>query len=148
MEKFPELIIALVDDDNDNHYIFQDAFSRTGFKAEFLLFNSGIGFIEYIADQSNVVPHLVFLDINMPVLDGKKCIAPIKSHLHYYDTPIVMLTSSSSETDIEECFQSGANRYFIKPTTFQEMVDTLTQVLESYYNNTLQPHIDEFVLAG
>ena len=71
---------------------------------------------------------IVLTDINMPVLDGLKLTAHLRST--HPDLPIVIITTESAEEDRERALKLGASAYLIKPVKAQEVLDTVQQLLK------------------
>jgi len=80
-------------------------------------------------DQA-VVPDLLLLDINMPKKNGFEVLEEIKADPILKSLPVVMLTTSSSEADVDQAYKSGASGFITKPVGFDE----LRQVLEAFAN--------------
>jgi CheY-like chemotaxis protein len=70
-------------------------------------------------------PALIMLDLNLPGTDGREVLAEIKQDLHLKKIPVVVLTTSSDERDIEKCYQEGANSIIQKPVSFDRLVEAI-----------------------
>ncbi len=70
-------------------------------------------------------PSLVLLDLNMPQLDGLGVLDAIRADAELHDIPVVMLTTSGEQADIQACYQRGANGYLIKPPDLSAFAETL-----------------------
>jgi CheY-like chemotaxis protein len=66
--------------------------------------------------ETNAIPDLIILDLNMPILDGIKCLKLIRSMQKYNVVPIIIY--STSKIDSKECFKEGADYYMIKPNNY------------------------------
>ncbi len=121
--------ILLADDDQDDRDFFKDAFE--GIKMDNLLkfVHDGFELIEYLKDPAIEVPHILFLDLNMPRKNGIKCLEEIKNFSHLKNMAIAIYSTSSSEKDIEETFVKGANIYIKKPNDFAKLKEALKTVL-------------------
>ena len=64
-------------------------------------------------------PKVVLLDIQMPKVNGIEVLQRIKSDPRTKKTPVVMLTSSKEDPDIQKCYDLGANSYIVKPVNFE-----------------------------
>jgi chemotaxis family two-component system response regulator Rcp1 len=74
------------------------------------------------------VPDIVLLDLNLPRKDGREVLAEIKNDDNLQHIPVIALTSSSSDSDIERCYDLGVNAYLVKPTDFGKFVDVVNAV--------------------
>jgi two-component system response regulator len=70
-------------------------------------------------------PKLVLLDIQMPKLNGIQVLQAIKSDSRTRGTPVVMLTSSKEDPDIQRCYDLGANSYIVKPVNFESFAESI-----------------------
>ena len=70
-------------------------------------------------------PKLVLLDIQMPKVNGIEILQKIKSDERTKSTPVVMLSSSKEEPDIQKCYALGANSYIVKPVSFEGFAEAI-----------------------
>lgn len=75
-------------------------------------------------------PDLIFLDLNMPVMNVYECLAFIKNAERYKDIPVVIFTTSKNECDIEKRRKMGAELFFTKPSDFDILCSKLGKILE------------------
>ena len=73
-------------------------------------------------------PHLVLLDIHMPLVNGKEVLTRVKQHEELKSIPVVMFTTSSREEDIEFCYAAGANAYLRKPADFDQIQNIVNSI--------------------
>ena len=66
-------------------------------------------------------PALILLDLNMPRKDGREALLEIKSHPELKTIPVVVLTTSNSEMDVEQSYRAGVNAYITKPARFADL---------------------------
>lgn len=125
MEKNP-LYILLADDDEDDRALFTEAFLELKIKTIVQTVNNGIELMKVLNEKNAYLPHLIFLDLKMPIKDGLQCLKEIKSNEKLKNISIAIYSTSSSQINIEETFLNGANIYITKPSDF----NTLKQVLE------------------
>ncbi|GAB3936095.1 hypothetical protein GCM10028804_55980 [Larkinella terrae] len=71
-------------------------------------------------ETARVLPSLVLLDINMPIMDGLEALKIVRSNTQFNTLPIVIWTTSSHEVDRNRAFALGANGFITKPDTIQE----------------------------
>ncbi len=123
------LTILLVDDDDDCRMLVRDAIAecklsnsvveaRDGQEALDLLTNSG-------RPGGMPRPGLIYLDIEMPGMDGQTTLKRIKSNPELRDIPVVMMTGVSDETQMRLAAANGANSYTIKPANAEQFLRTV-----------------------
>lgn len=87
--------------------------------------------IEYLyrtgqyADRPEVLPKLVLLDIKMPKVNGIEVLRRLKSEESTRFVPVVMLTSSAEDRDLQECYRLGVNSYLVKPVDFGHFAEAV-----------------------
>lgn len=70
--------------------------------------------------ENSVRPHIILLDLNLPGIDGREVLSTIKQSEHLKTIPVVALSTSSYEQDIEYCMRLGCVSYLVKPSHFEE----------------------------
>jgi len=123
------LRILLVDDDIDDCDLFKDALEETGLHATIEIAHEGVKIMQLFNTRAEYLPHLIFLDLNMPKVSGTECLREIRRASYLNSIPVIIFSTSCTEVDIEETFAGGANLYIQKPTGYQELVDILKKVL-------------------
>ena len=73
-------------------------------------------------------PDLILLDLNMPRMDGREALAALKGDPELKSIPVVVLTTSDVEQDVEASYLRGANSFITKPMSMQDFVDVIGQV--------------------
>lgn len=77
-------------------------------------------------------PGLILLDLNLPGTDGRQVLAQIKGEPRLRSIPVVVLTTSADERDIESCYRAGANSYMQKPVSLESFLRAI-QLLKNYW---------------
>lgn len=142
------MYIILADDDEDDRQFFKDAFKEIKIKTVVYVVNDGAELMTHLTKENSQLPHLLFLDLNMPLKNGMDCLKEIKSIERLRDISIAIYSTSASEDDIEEAFVKGANVYIKKPDDFV----TLKKILSKVISINLQYHTsgldrDNFLLS-
>ena len=109
---------------------FADALQEIDLKTDLTEFHNGQELLDYLTESCTEFPQLIFLDLNMPVMDGFECLKKIRSNPKFEDLVVAIYSTSSSERDIEETFVNGANIYINKPNKFEELKKTIAQVVK------------------
>lgn len=123
------IFVLLADDDEDDRQFFLDAFEELKMKTAVKVVTDGGELMQYLNNSENRLPHVLFLDINMPRKNGLECLKEIRSNKELKELSIAMYSTSSSEKDIEETFIQGANVYINKPSDFGDLKRILSEVL-------------------
>ena len=103
-----------------NHFVL----ARDGQEALDFLFAEGA----YADRDINHTPKLVLLDLRLPKVDGLQVLELVKTDERTKHIPVVVLTSSRQEPDIERCYELGANSYIVKPVDFDKLVQCVSEV--------------------
>ena len=76
----------------------------------------------------NCRPKVILLDIQMPKMNGIEVLQRIRADERTKDIPVVMLTSSNQDPDIQKCYQLGANSYIVKPVEFDKLAEVISAI--------------------
>ncbi|MES2574205.1 MAG: response regulator [Bacteroidota bacterium] len=140
-------LITLADDDEDDRLFFTDAFDELKINTVVNTVNNGRELLNYLNDPETVLPHIIFLDLNMPILNGIECLKEIKLNDKFKDIAIAIYSTSSSDQDVEDTLVLGANIYIKKPSNFNDLKKILSDVVVinwQYHTNGLNK--DNFLL--
>lgn len=144
---FKILNIALADDDEDDRLLFKEAIDEIRLETRISLFNHGQELMDHLNLPNIVLPHLVFLDLNMPIKDGMQCLREIRNNPNLDQVAIAIYSTSSSEKDIENTFILGANVYINKPNNFYKLKEVIEKVLKiNWQYQTSNLNKDNFLL--
>jgi CheY-like chemotaxis protein len=139
--------IILADDDEDDRMFFTDAFDELKMKTKVQTYNDGVELMNYLMTENAVLPHVLFLDLNMPKKNGIECLHEIKANKRFDDIAIAIYSTSSSEEHIEETFVNGANIYIKKPNDFNTLKKVLSDVVTiNWQYHTSGLNKDNFLL--
>lgn len=124
------MLIYLVDDDQEDQEIFDMALAESGVNANLVCFNNATAAIENLRDISSH-PNYIFLDLNMPKINGLECLQILAKDSFTTKSRIVIYSTSSNERDIHETKALGAYQYLIKPVSFTSLVDSIRSIIEA-----------------
>jgi CheY-like chemotaxis protein len=140
--------VMLADDDEDDRLFFTDAFDEIKIKTEVRTLNNGIELMNFLNQSNAVLPHILFLDLNMPGKTGMDCLREIKDIDRLKDIAIAIYSTSASDEDIEETFVQGANIYIKKPHEFTALKKILEDVITiNWQYHTSGLNRDNFLLS-
>jgi CheY-like chemotaxis protein len=94
--------------------------------------NNGEEALQYLERSEDELPCMILLDINMPKMNGHECLKQLKSHPAFKNIPVIMLTSSMEQQDVDQGFALGISGYILKPVDYDQFIDAI-QVLNSYW---------------
>jgi CheY-like chemotaxis protein len=147
MTHHEKIRILLADDDKEDRNDFMEAFESLKMKTMVETVKDGEELMEYLNKESTVIPHLLFLDLNMPKKSGLECLIEIKQMESLHNLTIVIYSTSSSEKDIEDTFLQGANVYLKKPAHLTVLKKTLAHILSiNWQYHTSGLNKDNFLL--
>lgn len=110
--------ILLIDDDSDDRLLFCEAIEEIAPETTCVTEQYGGKALADLNNSANVMPDVIFVDINMPSIDGWECLDKIKSNQATKDIPVIMFSTSSAECDILRAAHSGAVSLVTKPHDF------------------------------
>ena len=142
------LKIILVDDDEDDRLLFEDAIEELNMNTLLRSFCDGQEFMDHILVKDQEMPHLVFLDLNMPVKNGMQCLTEMRENNKLKYLSVAIYSTSSSERDIEQTFVKGANIYINKPNDFEKLKKAIKKVLKlNWQYQTSNLNRENFLLS-
>lgn len=120
--------VLLIDDDIDDRMIFGEVLREL---APDIIYHEAINGEDALFKLNNsLVPDLIFLDLNMPRIDGKQFLAEIQQQDHLKHIPVVIYTTSSHESDKKETRELGASYFLTKPNSLHELTHILIDLLQ------------------
>lgn len=139
--------ILLVDDDPDEHLLFQDALKELPDSPKLAYARDGQQLMQLLNDEKAQLPAIIFLDLNMPRMTGFECLQEIRKSSKLTQIPVVIFSTTSQTQAIDKVYEQGANYYIRKPNTFAMLKEVIERMLEIDWNsNNTQPSKENFVL--
>lgn len=136
--------ILLVEDNPADAELIAEALEAVDFGGALMVIDSGRAALSYLLDASicahTPMPALVLMDVNLPGLDGIEVLKAVKSMSALEGIPVMMLSSSDAESDIDRSLRAGALAYFVKPSGLRELRQFVTALLLSL-GQALQPPV-------
>ncbi|MCY7352239.1 MAG: response regulator [Cytophagaceae bacterium] len=136
--KTPPLIL-IVEDDEDDRYLIQDAFAEAQLSCNFVFAVDGADALAYLK-KAVEPPALMLLDINMPKLNGFEVLQKLRQDPVWKALPVVMFSTSTETSTITRAYQSGVNSYVLKPQTFTGLVTLLSQICNYWFDTVRIPY--------
>lgn len=129
--------VLIAEDDEDDFELMKDAWARCCPEAELVRVADGVELLDYL--ETSPPPDIIFLDLNMPRVDGREALMKLKSADPLREIPVIILTTSNNREDVQKCYRLGANSYLRKPGGFQELTAMLSTVHKYWFETALLP---------
>lgn len=127
--------IFIVEDNNDDIFLIRLALNEYFSNSNFLTANNGktaIKIFDELITQNKKLPDLILLDINIPVINGIDVLKEIKSKDISKSIPTVIFTSSDSTSDMNYCYENGADLYIRKPNNINDFKKIISYIKEYF----------------
>ncbi|WP_031434025.1 response regulator [Methylomarinum vadi] len=124
--------ILLVEDDLVDVMTVKRAFRQLAVQNELVVVNNGEEALAYLKQPTKGLPCVILLDINMPKMNGLECLDIVKEHALFKAIPVVMITSSKEQQDVDQAFMKGISGYILKPADYDQFLASI-QVLAPYW---------------
>lgn len=122
------MTILLVDDDEDDQDIFKEAVCLINPNIKCLLAKDGEDGLAQL-ETVNPLPDYVFLDVNMPRMDGREFLKRVKGDARLAKIPVVIYSTSNHKHELGEYFRMGASNFITKPSEFNLLITYLKSIL-------------------
>lgn len=136
MERKPVIFVA--DDDIDDLFLFEEALKVADPSVKLITSNNGQNALEILNNVSESLPDIIFLDINMPLVDGWECLESIKRSDRLAHIPVIIYSTSNNQRDIDRAYEKGAFCFCTKPDQFKILVNLLKLIIANWGNNLLK----------
>jgi len=123
-------IVLIIDDDDDDRSLFSDALGEVSSAVKCLSIGDGHEGLAMLRNETEDLPDLIFLDLNMPRLNGKQCLEEIKKIPKLSHIPVIMYSTTKRWEDVEETQKLGAAYFLTKPALFNEICNAIKMLLE------------------
>ena len=126
------IVVLMADDDADDREMTKEAFEMSRLANDLRFVVDGVDLMDYLKRRGKYTdpsrcprPGIILLDLNMPKKDGREALAEIREDAELTDIPVVILTTSKEEEDIQRSYSLHANSYITKPVTFEALVNVV-----------------------
>jgi len=128
--------ILLVEDNEGDILLTLEAFEECKLKTEISIAKNGKEALDFLYRRGSFAeakkPDLILLDVNIPIYNGHEVLQKIKEDPLLKKIPVIMLTTSSSEQDINAAYENHCNSYVKKPLNIGEFLTTIVKIEEFY----------------
>lgn len=147
----PEILsqpILLVEDSPEDFETTERAFRRSGLKNPIYRCADGDEALDYLhrrgqyADPNQAPrPGVILLDLNLPGTDGREVLSEIKNDPNLKQIPVIVLTTSKDERDVEVCYSCGANSYIQKPVDLDGFMKAIERLNDYWFEVVILPRV-------
>ncbi|PKO16375.1 MAG: two-component system response regulator [Chloroflexi bacterium HGW-Chloroflexi-10] len=138
--------ILLVEDDPDDIYLIGEAIDECKMDVRLNIVQDGEELLEFLTRTGNYAeenqsprPDLIILDLNMPRKDGREALEEIKAIPELRSIPVVVLTTSKADEDLDRCYRLGASGFITKPVKFKDLKETVCKIGSYWLDTVLLP---------
>jgi len=138
--------ILIAEDDADDRYLIQTAFSEIGYPEQIDFVENGIEVFSYLDNiytsnnnEEKALPGFILLDLNMPKKDGREVLKELKQHPVFKKIPVIVFTTTKNEIEIKRCYELGANSYVVKPISFDALLKVVENIRSFWFQTASIP---------
>jgi CheY-like chemotaxis protein len=124
-----KLNILLADDDTDDCVFFKIALDKLATPTHLTTVNDGEQLMELLTKGTNGLPHVLYLDLNMPRKNGFECLTEIKLSKQLQQLPVIIFSTSFEQEVVNLLYKNGAQYFIRKPAEFSQYKDIIQQSL-------------------
>jgi CheY-like chemotaxis protein len=146
----PNQPILLVEDSPEDFEVATRSLRATGLKNPIKQCFDGDEALDYLYHRGAYADHalsrppgIILLDLNMPGTDGREVLQELKKDPILKCIPIIVLSTSSDERDIQDCYRLGANSYIAKPLNFEGFLHAMTRLKDYWFEVVIIPRVPE-----
>lgn len=138
--------IFLAEDDEDDRLLFHEAMNEIDREIEVIESFDGVHLLENLQEYKIEKTDLIFLDLNMPLMNGFECLDKIKKDPVLKNIRIIIFSTTAEDDYVEKTFQKGAFMYIKKPNSFQDLISTIKTIINLEEEN--RPSRKQFVFQS
>ncbi len=141
------LLIYLADDDKEDRMLFKEALDEIDMNISIEDFDNGVTLMDNLLKVDKPLPHVIYLDLNMPLMNGEECLNDIRNEPRFSNIPIIIYSTYADTPISNELQKKGANLYLVKPNSFEKLKYLLTKSLKYIYLAKDMTDFPEFVIS-
>ena len=144
-----EILVLLADDDKDDCLFFKEALEELPIATHLTIVHDGDQLMKLLIKGTDQLPHVLFLDLNMPRKNGFECLTEIKLNKELSQLFVIIFSTSSEQEIVNLFYEKGAQYYIRKPSEFAQIKRVIHQALTNISAiNFEQRGKENFVLTG
>lgn len=128
------VVIVMIEDDEGHARLIEKNIRRAGVNNEIMIFRDGTSVVEHLFGSGGTgktsagQARLFLLDLNLPDMSGIDILARIKGNEYTRRSPVIVLTTTDDQREIQRCFDLGANVYITKPLSYESFANAIRQL--------------------
>ena len=126
-----KFLFFMIDDDADDREFFSFALAKTDYNVDYSTAKDGEDALKYLEKNKDFVPNFIFLNLNMPRVNGIECLAEMRKINRLKNVPIYIYSTSILDKDKAETLKLGANDHIIKPSSLKRLTEILSNVIST-----------------
>ncbi|WP_372752523.1 response regulator [Mariniflexile sp.] len=144
------LLIYLADDDNEDRMLFKEALDELNMNVKIKDFDNGVTLMEHLLMKNKPLPDAIYLDLNMPLMNGEECLSDIRNESFLAHIPVIIYSTYIDEVMTDRLKSNGANWYLMKPNSFSKLKSLLQKSLNyiaNTHNNTSHETMEFMIIT-
>jgi len=125
------MTVFYAEDDHEDQLIFTAALRELQPGVQLFFAENGAEAVKVLTGLPDA-PEIIFLDINMPVMNGTDCVSVLKNLERFRETPVILYSTTSNPIEVEKGLAAGANAFLVKANTYQEVVNDMNKILNKF----------------
>ena len=142
--------ILLVEDSDEDYAITRRSFAKAGLINPLFRVPDGESALDFLYRRGEYEdpataprPGVILLDLNLPGTDGREVLKAIKQDEFLRKIPVIVLTTSSADSDIQLCYDCGANSYIVKPVELENFIDAVARLRDYWFKIVILPKFED-----
>ncbi len=138
--------LLLADDDKDDVDLFTDALNELEELTVLKTVHDGEQLMNFLINEADRLPDMLFLDLNMPRKNGYECLAEIKDNDRLKNLPVIIFSTSFNLEAVNALYNNGALYYISKPNEFTKLKKVIHNAISAASKAVNKTSLDNFVL--
>ncbi len=123
-------VLLLAEDDEDDQLLFQEALASIHSGIVCIIANNGSEVLRFLQQDIFALPDYIFLDLNMPVMDGLACLQSLKKDPHFKEIPVIIYSTTITDLLLAETKKLGVHITIKKPDNMEYLKKFLRHLLQ------------------
>jgi len=122
--------ILLIEDEEIHAFLIQKAFAQgTKYDCVIHVAHDGEEAMSFLRNRKTPTPVLILMDLRLPKMDGFELLSKLKKSSKFKMIPVIVLSSSDREEDMQKCYELGCGSYIVKPLRYRELREIIHHIL-------------------